>query len=139
LSVIPLVVPPLRERLEDLEALVEHFIHRWARGQKRRPRLAPDVLEALGRYGWPGNVRELENMVQRALALSQDGELTLDDFAFQIATTTTTTVRQEARDAEATKLRELLLFHGGNCSRAAAALGIPRTTLISRLKKYALI
>ncbi len=141
LNVIPLVVPPLRARPQDLEPLVEYFIARWARttGSRRRPTLAPDVLETLARYGWPGNVRELENLVQRALALSQDGVLTLEDFAFQLAAPSGPSVRDEARDAEAARLRELLLFHGGNCSRAAAALGVPRTTLVSRLKKHALI
>jgi DNA-binding NtrC family response regulator len=158
LNVIPLRVPPLRERVQDIAPLVEHFILRWARrGLGPRPTLAPDVLAALEQYGWPGNVRELENLVQRALALAPNGTLTLEDFAFQlapaipaatpgavpiataIATPIATTVRQEARDAEAQRLRELLLFHGGNCTRAAAAAGIPRTTLISRLKKHALI
>jgi transcriptional regulator with PAS, ATPase and Fis domain len=137
LNVIPLTVPPLRERRQDIAQLVQHFVSRWAR--RRPPPSVPDeVIEALSAYGWPGNVRELENLVQRALVLSQGGPLTVEDFSFQCQLPAPS-VRQEARDAESRKLRELMLFHGGNCARAAAALGIPRTTLVSRLKKYALL
>jgi DNA-binding NtrC family response regulator len=150
LSVVPLTVPPLRARPEDLGPLVRHFMAKWAPTAigRRAPELEPDVIAALGAYGWPGNVRELENLVQRALVLSHGSVLTVDDFAFQCAVPAPVpaaaaapagSVRDEARDAEAARLRELLLFHGGNCTRAAAALGIPRTTLVSRLKKHALL
>jgi DNA-binding NtrC family response regulator len=137
LNVIPLTVPPLRERPQDIAPLVQHFVAKWA-GRRPPPPVPPDVIEALLTYGWPGNVRELENLVQRALVLSHGGPLTVEDFSFQCQLPAPS-VRQEARDAESRKLRELLLFHGGNCARAAAALGIPRTTLVSRLKKYALL
>src|SRR5205814_3304445 len=100
LSVIPLNVPPLRDRTEDIGALVEHFIAKWSpTAPGRRKRVGPGVLGSLTQYGWPGNVRELENLVQRALVLAQDDELTIEDFAFQCAVPITS-VRQEARDAE---------------------------------------
>jgi DNA-binding NtrC family response regulator len=134
LSVIPLAVPTLRERPQDIGPLIEHFIAKWA--PSRRARLDAAVIPALVAYGWPGNVRELENMVQRAVVLSQDGVLTVDDFSFRCAAPSPVSVREELRSTEAAQLRELMLFHGGNCTRAAAALGIPRTTLMSRLKKY---
>jgi DNA-binding NtrC family response regulator len=139
LNVIPLLVPPLRERGQDLAALVEHFLEKWSRAaQRRRVRLEPGVIDSLRQYGWPGNVRELENLVQRALVLAQGDLLTVEDFAFQVAPPQTS-VRADARDAEAAQLRELLMFHGGNCARAAAAIGIARTTLVSRLKKHGLL
>jgi DNA-binding NtrC family response regulator len=140
LSVVPLTVPPLRARPQDIAPLVRHFIAKWAPTTGRRaPELDAGVLDALVGYGWPGNVRELENLVQRALVLSLGDVLTLEDFALQSPAPAPSSVRAEARDAEAAQLRQMLVFHGGNCARAAAALGIPRTTLVSRLKKHAIL
>src|SRR6185503_4398177 len=72
LNVIPIHIPPLRERREDIPALVEHFVKKHARRTGRRvERIEPAALSALQQYDWPGNVRELENTVERAVVLSQ--------------------------------------------------------------------
>jgi DNA-binding NtrC family response regulator len=153
LNVLPLKLPPLRERPQDLGPLVAHFIAKHG-GPYRQARVAPGVVEALARYRWPGNVRELENLVQRALVQSEGEELELDDFCLSLAPVAVEArpvaepaapeaaaagVREEVRRTEAEQLRELLVQHGGNCSSAARALGIPRTTLMSRAKKYGLL
>jgi DNA-binding NtrC family response regulator len=136
LAVLPIHVPPLRERVGDLPLLVAHFI----RKARRDPPLAlrPEVLEFLGAYDWPGNVRELENMVQRAIILG-DGELTLDDFTFVCPRPPAGDVRDEAQRRETAHLREVLLAHGGNATRAARTLGLPRSTLVSRAQKLGLL
>jgi DNA-binding NtrC family response regulator len=78
LNVIPIEIPPLRERKEDIPMLVEHFVKKHARrAGKRIDRLEPDVVAALTSHDWPGNVRELENTIERGVVLSTDGVLTL--------------------------------------------------------------
>src|SRR5262245_13627454 len=75
LNVVPIHLPPLRERREDIPALVRFFLHRYCEENRREtPELPEDVLKALLDYDWPGNVRELENVVERALVLSSDGQ-----------------------------------------------------------------
>jgi DNA-binding NtrC family response regulator len=143
LNVLTLSIPPLRERPQDLPSLVRHFIQKWLHtvpGLVRPPALAPGVLEALARYQWPGNVRELENMIQRALIMCDGAEITMDDFTFSWGPDVPEpTVREQLRSSEARELRDLLLAHGGNVSRAARSLGIPRTTLVSRARRLGLI
>jgi DNA-binding NtrC family response regulator len=140
LNVIPIRVPSLRERREDIDELILHFIEK-ARRPGQRPRVPDDVLAALRRYDWPGNVRELENAVQRALAMSVDNELTLEDFCVDLRPRPPLqiSVRDEAREREGQELRELIISNGGNLSRAARVLGIPRTTLVTRASKLGLI
>jgi transcriptional regulator of acetoin/glycerol metabolism len=96
-------------------------------------------MAALARYAWPGNVRELENVVQRALVLATTSSLTLDDFSLDLGARFTESLRAEQQQGEAVEVRDALLAHGGNVARAARALGLPRTTLISRAKKHNLL
>jgi transcriptional regulator with GAF, ATPase, and Fis domain len=153
LNVVPIQVPPLRDRPEDVGPLVRHFMKKHSGSTPLS--IADGVIEQLARYGWPGNVRELENMVQRALVLSSSPELSLDDFRFNLAFESeapapdeaaardeeeaTPRPREEARQAAREELRKLLVLHGGNVARAARALGVARTTLVSRAKKHGLI
>jgi DNA-binding NtrC family response regulator len=141
LNVIPIFVPPLRDRREDVLPLLLHMVKKHG-GRGRERHLAADAVNALTRYGWPGNVRELENLVQRALVMATSDELTLEDFCLDLGRSldpAPSSVREAARNAEAEELRELLLHHGGNCARAARALGIPRTTLLARAKRHGLL
>ena len=76
LNVFPIVVPPLRERVEDIPLLVSYFAQKHARRMNKRIEAIPnDTLQALCRYAWPGNVRELENVVERAVIISSGPEL----------------------------------------------------------------
>jgi two-component system response regulator PilR (NtrC family) len=78
-SVIPINVPPLRERRDDVEMLATHFLKKYsAAAQKSILRIAPQALAALAQHGWPGNVRELENTIERAVALETSLELRID-------------------------------------------------------------
>jgi DNA-binding NtrC family response regulator len=140
LNVVPIEVPPLRDRRQDIEPLVQHFIEKQSE-RHHRPRLGPEVAEALRAYDWPGNVRELENVVQRAVVLSQEDELTLEDFSLQLRPPPAAAPlpREEARETEAQELREVIVRSGGNLARAARLLGIPRTTLVSRAAKLGLL
>jgi transcriptional regulator with PAS, ATPase and Fis domain len=142
LNVIALFVPPLRERARDIDLLLHHFLEKWAHTSARLalPRVAPGVIAMLAAQRWPGNVRELENLVQRALALSDGESLEVADFClpadqpFQQPN-----ARRELERRETERLRGVLSTHDGNCARAARALGIPRTTLVSRAKRVGLI
>jgi DNA-binding NtrC family response regulator len=147
LNVVPIEVPPLRERRGDIPALVRHFVAKHARRGAEAPAVPEEVLVQLADYSWPGNVRELENLVQRALVLCEGPALSADDFRFVLAAEAEDTVdeavdpspRDEAKQAEREELRRLLVEQGGNVARAARALGVPRTTLVSRAKKHGLL
>jgi two-component system response regulator HupR/HoxA len=140
LAVLHIQVPPLRERVADIPALVACFIAKNAQSTGRaRPHVGKEVLDFLQAYHWPGNVRELENMVQRALILCDGDELGLDDFTFLCPRPSEGDLRDQVQQREAATLREVLLTHGGNATRAARALNIPRTTLLSRARKLGLL
>jgi DNA-binding NtrC family response regulator len=137
LNVLLITIPPLRERPQDIAPLLEHFIAKYS-ARSARPTLREDAIERLAAYSWPGNVRELENLVQRALILAQGSEIGIEDFSLTFSVPLASSIRDGARRLEAEQLRQLLLAHGGNCARAARAMGVPRTTFISRAKKYGL-
>lgn len=142
LNVIALFVPPLRARTQDIDHLLHHFLEKWGHTSARQllPRLAPSILPMLAAQRWPGNVRELENLVQRALALSDGESLELADFCLPAAQPSQPPDARRELERQATeRLRGLLSTHDGNCARAARALGIPRTTLVSRAKRVGLI
>ena len=144
LNVIPIHIPPLRERSEDIPLLAEAFIRKHA--GDRSVTLTPPVLDRLRHHRFEGNGRELENLIERALALNPGNELTLEDFAFgdmaaapRPATRLEDALLDQAVEQQLT-LRELgdryidrvLELCGGNKVRAAKALGINRRTLYRR-------
>src|SRR6185295_613609 len=131
---VPIPIPPLRERAEDIPALLDHAVRKH--GPPRS--IAGEALRGLCEYHWPGNVRELLNRVQGALINSPEGELTAEDFTFTIDFPADS-IREDAREAEKETLRRALVSHGGNCSRAARALKQARTTFLYRAKKHGLI
>lgn len=138
LDVLRVNLPPLRERMEDLPLLAEHFLERIARETASpRRRLAPPALAALARHPWPGNVRELENALRRAVALSESDVLEAEDFAFLRGT-------PAPAEAEAPILsindyiRSTLERWEGRMPLAeiAARLGVSRKTLWMKRKAY---
>jgi two-component system response regulator HydG len=144
LHVIPLMLPPLRERPEDIPQLVECFVQKH-RTVLQRPGMcfAPETLELLQYYDWPGNVRELENVIERAMIFSDGGVIQPEELAFpalRSAPSPTGTspyhIRLEATEQEV--LREALQAHGGDKRAAARALGLGLSTLYAKLKKYRL-
>lgn len=141
LVVYPLVVPPLRERREDIPELVRRALVRYAADAGRRPpRVAPAALDALCRYEWPANVRQLENALQRAAISAEGDTLELQDFPGYLGES----VGGQARTTEVLPLAELekrairhaLEVTEGSVDRAAKLLGMGRATLYRRLAKY---
>lgn len=144
LNVIPIVLPPLRERGSDVELLFKSFLERFAtENGKRTPKVTPSVWRTVERYSWPGNVREMLNVAQRVIILDDDDSITMSDLPEDLREGTKSFSRGESvldipyRDARRQAiqtfqdryLEELLVKHEGNISRAAEAAGLSRRTL----------
>ncbi|MBQ9536210.1 MAG: sigma-54-dependent Fis family transcriptional regulator [Desulfovibrionaceae bacterium] len=146
LNVIRLDVPPLRERLEDIPLLAGHFLELYAeRNKKKVQGFAPKVLDRLLRYNWPGNVRELENCVERAVILAKGERIEEADLPKHIGakersdTLNPSELAGLTLDAvERLAITKTLEATNANKSETARRLGITRSTLHSKLKKYAL-
>ncbi|TMA05659.1 MAG: Fis family transcriptional regulator, partial [Deltaproteobacteria bacterium] len=139
LNVFLIPIPPLRERPEDILLLVRHFVEKYTRRMNKRIRTIPaEAMAALTRYSWPGNVRELQNVIERAVIVSQGHELKvpLDDLKKDTAKSPTPGITLEAAEREhiLRVLRETNWVVGGS-SGAAARLGMKRTTLQYRMKR----
>jgi DNA-binding NtrC family response regulator len=159
LSVVQIGVPPLRDRLEDVPLLAEHFLSKFRFQMGRRVRgFAPEALAALSRYPWPGNVRELRNAIEHAVVLGEGELLGLGDLPPHVvqpraAREAPARPREEAappeaqpaparaaaaslRDVERQAIVDALAATRGNKVRAASMLGIDRSTLYKKLKEY---
>ncbi len=149
LNVIPIHLPPLRERPDDIPLLVDHFIARFNRRLGRSVRgVASEALETMLSYGWPGNIRELENLTERAVVLADADVLTLDDlFGLGDAAVPPPPsdelglkeyVRITTERLERARIRRVLGEEGGNVTRAARKLSISRKSLQTKMKAYGL-
>jgi formate hydrogenlyase transcriptional activator len=143
LNVFPLRLPALRERKEDIPALVHHFVRMFSERLGKRIEYIPDsVLELLQRHRWPGNIRELQNFVERAIITSSGTTLTPRVAELELLLRSSENQRPKTLfDAERAyivqTLNETNWVIGGR-NGAAARLGLPRTTLISRMEKLGL-
>jgi DNA-binding NtrC family response regulator len=143
LNVIPIELPPLRERRDDIPALVEHFVQKHAQRTGRRiEKIEDGVLTALQRYDWPGNVRELENTIERAVVLLTGPVLTAQSVSVLSAATPQTTglpslkLRQNIEWVESETLRRALESARGVKKDAAELMGISQRALSYYLTKY---
>ncbi|MEA2627440.1 MAG: hypothetical protein QOD06_3485 [Candidatus Binatota bacterium] len=141
LNVVTLMIPPLRDRRDDVPALVDHFTRAYGRSYRVEPkRVTPRALDALAAYFWPGNVRELGNAIERAFALSRDGEIDLDDLPPPVRGETTVPRAEEQvprlEDVERQVIRIALERSQGNKNQAARLLGIDRQRLYRKIEKY---
>ena len=139
LNVFPVQLPPLRARTEDIPALVMHFVEVFGRRMGRQiERIPAETMSALNSYQWPGNIRELQNLVERAVILSNDGvlpnPLPATGTQTAIASTGATTLRESERSLILQTLEEVRWVIGGP-KGAAAKLGLKRTTLIHKMQK----
>jgi transcriptional regulator with GAF, ATPase, and Fis domain len=139
LNVFPVLLPPLRQRREDIPALVTHFVEMFSRRMgKEIEHIPEDTLAALSSYQWPGNIRELQNLIERAVILANDGVLpnTLPSVTAQdvITPAAPTTLRDSERTLILRTLEAVRWVIGGP-KGAAAKLGLKRTTLIHKMKK----
>ena len=139
LHVVTINLPALRERREDIPLLVEHFMAKLCASMNRQevPQVAPEAMDLLIRYHWPGNVRELENAVERALVIGRGPELRPTDFSFQLQAATAPNGRT-LEEVERAHVEHVWSQSAGNHSLAARTLGIDRTTLYKKLKRYGL-
>ena len=143
LNVIPIGIPPLRERREDIPVLIEHFVekHRQRTG-KRVDAVDDDVVKALQRYDWPGNVRELENSIERAVVLATGPVLTPESISLLGATSAPTSglpslrLHQNLEWVERETIRRALEQSGGVKKDAAEVMGISQRALSYYLAKY---
>jgi two-component system, NtrC family, response regulator HydG len=130
-------VPPLRERKEDIPALVSYFLDSFGKRYHRSPVAAPAVIDELCSYHWPGNVRELKHAVERAVILCKNPDLSIHDFQLSAlahsehepATLNLALVEKEI-------IRQALKKCKGNLTRASEELGIGRTTLYRKMEEY---
>ena len=136
LNVFTIDIPPLRARREDIPLLANHFLQKFSQQMNRPPqKMAPRTLELIMDYDWPGNVRELENAIERALLISREPELQPADFPFQSNPTAPGEGRR-LEDVEKVHIEKVLAESGWNLSRSARILGIDRTTLYNKIKRY---
>jgi formate hydrogenlyase transcriptional activator len=138
LNVIPIRIPPLRERPEDIPLLVRYFAQKYARlTQKRIESISAASMRNLARWHWPGNVRELENLVERAVVLSRGEKLEISVPELADGIMSAATEGLDKFDKQDMIVRALKDTRGrvGGPDGAAARLGLKRTTLITRMKK----
>jgi transcriptional regulator with GAF, ATPase, and Fis domain len=139
LNVFPIVLPPLRARREDVPALVTHFVDIFARRMGRQiEQVPPETMSALCSYQWPGNVRELQNLIERAVILSNDGVLPNPLSAAEIHSIIDAPAATTLRDSERSLILRTLDDVGwvvGGPKGAAAKLGLKRPTLIHKMKR----
>ncbi|HVI07466.1 MAG TPA: sigma 54-interacting transcriptional regulator [Candidatus Binatia bacterium] len=139
LNVFPVMLPPLRARRQDIQPLVMHFVEKFCRRMGREVSHVPeDTMTALAGYEWPGNIRELQNLIERAVILSNNGVLPNPLVAQGMPTAPAPLVTGTLKDAERTVILQTLEQVGGVIGGprgAAAKLGLARTTLIHRMEK----
>ena len=158
LAVVPIELPPLRDRVEDILPLAQHFIQKYndENGRNVSEQLLPDVLALLEAYSWPGNVRELENTIERAVVIAPGDEITRECLRTEISDPKSVAAGhhdgasnaavtdigrginfyEEVRRFEIDLIRRALEQTGGHQSRAARLLGMNATTLNSKIKTY---
>ena len=148
LNVIPVTVPPLRDRMDDVPALAEFFLQKFNRQLGKQLTFSKSAMDHLCKYDWPGNVRELQNILERTIVLSTGPEIDVEDLKLNVdeslkvenvSVGSPQNIRHEIQKKEAEKLTQALSDANGNLSEAARSLGIARSTLFDRLKKYKLI
>jgi two-component system response regulator AtoC len=147
LNVLPVHLPPLRERKEDIPLLVEHFIHKYNEQHRLNTEgAAEDVLARLLEYSWPGNVRELENAIERAMILAQGKKIEADCLPSEVLGTRPSwkkdlwgdeySIKKASRIMEEELIRKALKKTGGNRSHAVKILEISHPALLSKIKEY---
>ncbi len=141
INTVEIQVPPLRERPEDIPALVEHYLEVYSRKYKMpTKRLNAPTLKRLEKHNWPGNIRELQHAVERAVIMSESNILQPSDFFLSAVeepnSDTLSTSNMNLEETEKMLIRKVVDKHGGNISKAAKELGLTRASLYRRIEKY---
>jgi two-component system response regulator HydG len=139
LAVVPIRIPPLRERRDDVPLLAAHFLSGFAKRTGAPKTIAPDAMARLVEHSWPGNVRELENVIEHAAALAQGSELRASDIQIEAHVPAGPaggrTLAAAVEDAERSTIEAAVIRAGGDLSRVARELGVSATTLWRKMKR----
>lgn len=148
LAVIPLHLPPLRERRDDIILFVGHFVQKFnQRYNKKIVAVSPSVLQVLLEQPWKGNIRELENVIERAVLLAEERSISMENLGLRIPcvppgekeqAVNPVSLRQAVVDAEKRAIQQALAITNGNRSKAANILGIGRRTIYDKITEYSL-
>jgi len=143
LNVIPVTLPPLRERKEDIPLLVEHFLDRLEAEMKKRVKVSPEAMASLLAHDWPGNVRELRNVLERGAVVTQGDVIKPSDLGLAPAPARAPGSNAPGEpvsldEVEKRHISDVLAHTAGNVSHAARLLGIDRVTLYNKIRKYQL-
>ena len=147
LNVVPIYIPPLRERIGDLIPLVDYFRKRFtAKYHKKIDNISPEVMATFSHYRWPGNIRELENVLERMVLMSETDTLALDQLPPEIrgivSTVGASTLKEKidtiSQMTEKQMIIDVLNKTNQNRTKAAKLLGISRRTLQNKIKEYGL-
>jgi two-component system nitrogen regulation response regulator NtrX len=146
LNVVPIYVPPLRERQQDIPLLAEHFIALLAAEDGKRPkRLAPEAAARLQQHSWPGNVRELRNVIEKLLIFVGGDTITAQDLGFlgrdgvpetRLAQGPVVPLSEARDNFEKDYILQTLAAQQGNMSRTAEVLGVERSNLYKKLRAF---
>jgi transcriptional regulator with PAS, ATPase and Fis domain len=143
--VVPIALPPLRERKEDIFHLAEHFLYKYNRiAKKEITTISPEIKKALLEYDWPGNIRELENTIERAVVLSRGNSIEADSLMYHGISAGSSYdslsggTSRALDEVEKEYIKAVLQSQNENRSKAAAILKIDRKTLLAKIKKYGL-
>jgi DNA-binding NtrC family response regulator len=143
INTVEILLPPLRERVEDIPALADHFLQIYSKKYKMpHKRISPVTFKRLEKHTWPGNIRELQHAIERAVIMSESNILEPHDFFLpQMEDTTENNLLPANMNLEETEkmlIRKVYDKHGGNISKAAKELGLTRASLYRRIEKYGL-
>ena len=137
INVFSIELPPLRERLEDIPLLTEHFVDKYAQSMGKPPKgVTDEAVELLRSYDWPGNVRELENAIERAMVVGQGNRIRPEDLPLRVEQEAVRPRNRSLESLESAHIARVLREESGNVSQAARVLGIDRGTLYNKIKKY---
>ena len=141
INTVEIAVPPLRERIEDIEPLVEYYLEVYCKKYKiQKKRINAGTLKRLQKHDWPGNIRELQHAVERAVILSESTILEPHDFFVQESSDAVeedfSPENMKLEEVEKILIRKVIDKHGGNISRAAKELGLTRASLYRRIEKH---
>jgi Nif-specific regulatory protein len=156
LNVVPIRIPPIRERKEDIPLLVKHFLDRFNRENRRQVKLSPEVMAIFARYHWPGNVRELQNCIERLVVLADSSTLTITAIPKRLrsyidhikevtsgsrpsqARKGTETLPAHVQNIERERLIHVLEEVAWNKAKAARRLGLTARQVAYKVQKYAI-
>lgn len=138
INTIQIEIPPLRERLEDISIIANFYLQKFSEKYKKDNfQLAPDAIKTLQKHSWPGNVRELEHCIEKAVIMADSNIIKSNDIDFAKSGKSAKTIDSlNLEENEIEIIKEAISKHSGNMSLTAKKLGINRSTLYAKIKKY---